>query len=206
MPTDAATVMRVVVGGKLAPGLTPAQAAAINPYRQSARVSGKVMSEQEAASAYVGETRQLYAIVAAIVFVVTLAIGVLAAPGDEIVTYSFIVAANILLWLFLFLLLRRRISAWTAAAGGRGSGLPPVGATVTVDDKGLDVAGTLHAWRALRIDQVDLADHTVRGTPSYLIERLSLATASDVVVLDAMMIDNGRLIVGNTWRRLRAGQ
>jgi hypothetical protein len=198
--------MRVVVGGKLGPELTPAQAAAINPYRREARVVGKVMSEAEAADAYIGETRQLYAILAAVVLVLSLAIGLLAPPGEEATTYSFIVAANLLLWLFLFFLLRRRISAWNAAAGGRGLGLPPQGSLVVVDDKGLEVAGKLHAWPALRIDQVDLADHRARGVPHYLIERLSLATASEVVVLDAMMIGNGRLIVGNTWRRLRAGQ
>ena len=198
--------MRVVIGNKLSPDLTPKQMAAINPYREAARLSGKVMSEEEASAAFVGETRQLYAILAAIVFVLTLAIGLLAAPGDQIVVYSFIVAANILLWLFLFLLLRRRISTWTAAAGGRGLGLPPAGTTVTVDDQGLEVGGKLHAWPSLRIDQVNLADFTSRGNPYYLIERLSLATANEVVVLDAMMIGNGRPIVGNTWRRLRAGQ
>jgi hypothetical protein len=198
--------MRIVVGGKLSPDLTAKQYAAINPYRQAARVSGKVMSEEEASAAFVGETRQIYAIFAAVVFVLTLATGLLAVPGDEAVLYSFIVAANLLLWLFLFFMLRRRISKWTADAGGRGLGLPPAGTTVTVDDRGLEVGGTLLAWPALRIDQVDLADHTSRGNPYYLIDRLSLATASEVVVLDAMMIENGRVIVGNTWRRLRAGQ
>ena len=198
--------MRIVIGGKLSPDLTPKQLAAINPYRPAARLSGKVMSEDVASAAFVGETRQLYAILAAIVFVLTLAVGLLAAPGDEIVVYSFIVSANILLWLFLFFLLRRRVSAWTAAAGGRGLGLPPEGTIVTVDDKGLEVGGKLLAWPALRIDQVNLADYTSRGNPYYLIERLSLATASEVVVLDAMMIGNGRPIVGNAWRRLRAGQ
>jgi hypothetical protein len=198
--------MRVVIGGKLSPDLTPKQEAAINPYRQEARVTGAVMSEDEASAAYIGETRQLYAILAGIVMVVTLAVGLLAEPGDEVTVYSFIVAANLLLWLFLFLLLRRRISAWNAALGGRGSGLAPKGTTIVVDDKGIEVGGKLHAWPSLRIDQVDLADHTARAVPLYLIERLSLATASDVVVLDAMMIGNGRLIVGNAWRRLRAGQ
>jgi hypothetical protein len=197
---------RVVIGGKLAPELTPAQTAAISPYRREARVAGKVMAEDEAAAAYLAETRQLFALLAGVVLVLSLAVGLLAPPGEEATTYSFIVAANLLLWLFLFFLLRRRISAWNAAAGGRGSGLPPRGSLVVVADKGLEVAGRLHPWPALRIDQVDLADHSARGVPRYLIERLSLATASEVVVLDAMMIGNGRLIVGNTWRRLHAGQ
>ena len=74
-----------------------------------------------------------------------------------------------------------------------------------MDAAGLGIAGRTIPWPALRIDQVELNE--VRGRQQlviYFIERLWLATASEAIVLDSVMIAKGRLLMGNAWLRMRS--
>jgi hypothetical protein len=198
--------MRVKIGNTVHPELTAAIEVATNAWRQENRVAGTVMTEEQATEAYTAETRQFFVIMAAIAVLLTMGVGLLMGPNEGPAVALVIVLINLLLWGGLYLIFRRRISTWNAALGGRSSGLPPAGTEIVVDDRGLSVGGTIHPWASLRIDQVDMVDFTQRNVPRYFVDRLLLATASEVLVLDAMMIGSGRLMVGNSWRRLRARQ
>jgi len=96
------------------------------------------------------------------------------------------------------------MARWHAALAQRNSGLAPVGTRLKIGAEGLTVGDGLLALPSLRIDQVELSEHRTRRMSIFLIERLTLSTASEVVVLDSAMIDRGRLFTGNVWRRLRA--
>jgi len=195
--------MRVVVDGKPQLELTAAHERGIRPMREVASVEGAVLSPDEATQAYATQQKTLFVILGAIVLVLTTSLSLLAAPQDQALVLAVIAAANLALWVFFYVILRRRMAAWNAALAQRSLGLPPAGTRVRIDAMGLTVDDRLLERAALRIDQVELSEHRARGVSIFLIERLSLATASEVVVLDSAMIGNGRLLTGNVWRRLQ---
>jgi hypothetical protein len=198
--------MRVRIGDKLAATFPPEQEKAINPYRVQDRVEGVVLSKEAATDAYIRQTKWLYAILCGLALALTLGAGLLAAAVDRAMTYSVIVAANLLLALALHLLLRRRVGQWNATLDARVAGLPAVGTTIVADGAGLTVGTKTHPWPSIEIEQVDLAQFTQQRSTVYFVERLLLAAGAERIALDVGMIGNGRLIVGNSWRRLREGQ
>ena len=117
--------------------------------------------------------------------------------------YAIGLGMNVVFWLALWLIVRYRIGKWNDGLAVRASGLPPVGTRIAVEEAGLVVGTKTFPWPSLRIDQVELRKFGQRYRNVYFLERLSLATAEEVVVLDAAMMDKGMLLIGNVWHRLR---
>lgn len=197
--------MRVVVDGKPQAELMAEQEAGIRAMRRADAVNGTVLSAEQATAAYVTQQKTLLVILGAIALVLTTSLSLLVGPDEQESVLAAIFLANLSLWVFFYFVLRRRRAVWKAALGLRASGLPAAGTRLRIDGAGLSLDGRLIELPSLRIDQVELSEHRARGVSIFLIERLSLATASEVVVLDSAMIDGGRLLTGNVWRRLRTG-
>jgi hypothetical protein len=81
--------------------------------------------------------------------------------------------------------------------------LAAAGSAISVDAVGLGIAGQIFPWPALGIDQVEFARFGNRHLDVFMIERLLLTAPTGRVVLDPVMMQNGRVIVDNVWRRLR---
>jgi len=82
----------------------------------------------------------------------------------------------------------------------------PAGSTVRLDEAGLTIAGRpLLPWSALSIDTVELQRMSgSRGGGYFIIQSLLLATEGDSIKLDLAVLTNGRDILDNVFRRLRA--
>ncbi len=196
--------MRVLIRDELHDNLTPEVERSVSSVRKTERVEGAVLSPDDATRFYLSQTKRIFMSLAAIVLVLSLGLALLADPHDWAITIGCAIATNVALALVFVIMLRRRGRIWNATLSAHASGLPPVGTAIVVDGPGLSLGGRTIPWSALRIDQVDFNE--VRGNRyavAYFIERLSLATATDVVVLDAAMIAKGRLLIGNAWVRLR---
>jgi hypothetical protein len=82
--------------------------------------------------------------------------------------------------------------------------MPPLGAPVVVDLAGLGVGADLHPWNDLAVSAIDITATSFNDVPLTLIERLELdAGGARPIVLDAVLISNGRAAVDEIWRRLR---
>ncbi len=196
--------MRVLIGDKLSNSLTPEQEFNISSVRRSERVEGTILSPDQATGAYLSQVKWVFTGLAGFVLVVSLGLSLLADPRDQAMTFGGALVVNLALILFFILLLRRRRRIWNDRLPARASGLPSVGTTIVVDAAGLSLGDRTIPWPALSIDQVELNE--VRGRQRlvvYFIERLWLATASEAIVLDSVMIAKGRLLMGNAWLRLR---
>ena len=195
--------MRVLIGDKPQGELTAMQAGGINPVRKEERVEGTVLSADEATRAHIGRTKLLFMILGGIALVVTPGVSLLADPQDQAMILALAIGSSLVAVLVLAFLLCRRVRVWNARLAQHGAGLPPSDTPIVVDSAGLGIAGRTYPWPALRIDQVDLAESSREQGTVYFIECLSLAAGSETIVLDVAMIANGRLIVGNVWRRMR---
>ena len=194
--------MRVLIGNKLQDAFTPEQEGYISSVRQEERVEGAILTPEAATAAYISQTKWLFIILGGISVAASFGMTLLADPPDQAVVFGGAVSINFALALVLTWMLRRRVRIWNEKLGPRASGLPPVGSKIVADAEGLVAGGRAIPWPTLRIDQVELAEFTTRRVTVYFIERLSLADAVGPVVLDAAMVEKGRLIVGDVWRRL----
>jgi len=202
--------MRVLIDGKPVEALTAKQERALRLSRTEAVVQGSVLAATEATDAYIGQTKRLFVILGSIAIVLILGISLAGAISDPIDGWLTVPAGIVVagaLALFLNLLLRHRIRAWNRALGHHGEGMEPAGTEVGVDAEGLSLAGKVFAWPSLAIDQVEMTSYRAgTDTPEtfHVIDRLSLAAATRVIVLDKAMMQNGPLLVDNAWRLMRA--
>src|SRR5882757_7222570 len=202
--------MRVLIDGKPVDPLTVKQERALRLSRTEAVVQGSVLAATEATDAYIGQTKRLFVILGSIAIVLILGISLAGAISDPIDGWLTVPAGIVVagaLALFLNLLDRHRIRAWNRALGHHGEGMEPAGTEVGVDAEGLSLAGKVFAWPSLAIDQVEMKSYRAgTDTPEtfHVIDRLSLAAATRVIVLDKAMMQNGPLFVDNAWRLMRA--
>jgi hypothetical protein len=195
-------MMRVVVDGKPQLGLTADQKRGIRPTRQFEQLESVVLTAAEATEAFAARQKLFAAILIVACFLLT-GLVALNAPAFETVFRAIAVLLNLALWTALFVILRRRSAAWRAALPERASGLAAAGTRIALTPTGLVVGTRLLEWPSLRIDQVEFSKHINRNATRYEIERLSLASAREVVVLDSAMIRDGHHVVGNAWQRLQ---
>jgi len=202
--------MRVLIDGKPVDTLTAKQERALRLSRVEAAVQGSVLGASDATNAYITQTRRLHIILGSIGIVLILGISVAGAVSDPIDGWLMVPAGIVIagaLALLLHLMLRHRIRAWNRALGHHGEGMAPAGTAIGVDAQGLSLAGEVFAWRSLAIDQVEITSYSAGGdSPDtfHVIDRLSLAAATRIIVLDKAMMQNGPLLVDNAWRLLRA--
>ena len=93
---------------------------------------------------------------------------------------------------------RRRVEAREA--------LPqlPAGTAVRLDAAGLTVDGRLRAWTSLTIDEVRIRRRQGSESRITYTERLVLNDGVRPIPLDAMFLGNGRAVLRQAWRQLRA--
>jgi hypothetical protein len=93
---------------------------------------------------------------------------------------------------------RRRVEARAA--------LPqlPAGTAVRLDAAGLSVDGRLRAWSSLTIDEVRIRRRQGSESRVTYIERLVLSDGALAIPLDAVFLGNGRAVLRQAWRQLRA--
>ena len=163
-----------------------------------------MLSPDDATAAYISQTKWLFFIMGGLCLFVTSGVALLAEPSDRALTFGGAVVANLALAAFLFIVLRRRTAIWRSKLGLRMIGLMPAGSQAGFDDSGLRIGDRVLPWASLSIDQVELAEFTSQRTTVYTIERLLVDGPSGRIVLDPAMMRNGRLIVDNVWRQLRA--
>jgi hypothetical protein len=82
--------------------------------------------------------------------------------------------------------------------------MPPPGALVLIEASALGIGEDRYPWSELVVEALDVTATTFNDAPLCLIERLELSGGgARPVVLDALLIKNGRAVVDETWRRLR---
>jgi hypothetical protein len=93
---------------------------------------------------------------------------------------------------------RRRVEARAA--------LPqlPAGTAVRLDAAGLSVDGRLRAWSSLTIDEVRIRRRQGSESRVTYVERLVLSDGALAIPLDAVFLGNGRAVLRQAWRQLRA--
>ena len=199
-------MMRILVGNKPRDPLTEKQERNISLARQAESLQSSILSTDEATRIQMAGTRRAFIVIMGATVVFSLVIASVADRADQPVTFGAAIVINIALALFLFFfLVRRRNSLFAASLGPRVSGLAAVGSKISLDATGLSIAGQVFPWLALGIDQVEFTKLSTRYLDVFLIERLLLSAPAGRVVLDPAMMQNGRVIVDNVWRRLRPG-
>jgi len=144
-----------------------------------------------------------FGILATIAAVLIIGIALMADPQDASVIQP--VAAIILLLLlgFVYFIYQWRTKAWDERIANRIESMAKAGSAVQVSDLGLDLAGRIFSWPALKIDSVEFIQVSSEDSTNFIIERLLLVSAGHSVVLDSALLQNGRVIVDNAYRRLR---
>jgi hypothetical protein len=196
--------MRVVIDGKPHDPLTPVQEKEINLFRDQPVVEGVVLSADEATRLYVRGVKRTFAVMTALVLVLSIGIALVADPADRAIVFGWVGICVAALALFYFISLRRRMSKWQADLERRRTSLAAEGSVVRVDASGLAVSGISFAWSALAIDTVEFRRISSKRLTLYMFERLLIANPAGAIALDVAMIRNGHFIVGTAWRRLRA--
>lgn len=203
--------MRILIDDKPVDRLTPKQEKTFFLSKVQEAVKGRVLTPAEATEVFIAQTRRWYTIVGGIGLVLmagAVIAGVVGEPGSAIVFIPFGLVMIGALVLFMKWMLRRRTRAFTASIAHRVEGLMPVGTVLAIDAVGLSVGSQTFAWPVLAIDAVELTSGSLpsgdTSTPIILVERLSVTAGPKTFLLDRAMIENGALLVDNTWRRLHA--
>jgi hypothetical protein len=205
------SAMRILINDKAVDALTPKVAKSLMLSKVQSEVKARVRTPAEATEFYVSQTKRWFIILGAVAVVAMAAIsiaGLSYEPNDApILIVGLLIIIGALL-LFMVLLLRHRVRTWNARLKHRGEGLPPAGTAILLDDKALSVGSDIFAWPALSIDQVELSRSSVQSGDTssvvHIIERLSVKAGSKSVTLDRALLENGLLLVDNTWRKLSA--
>jgi hypothetical protein len=202
--------MRVTIDGKPVDGLTPKIEKSLLLAKRVETTEGTVLTADDAVRAFVGQTRTWYAILGAIGVVLMLAIGIggaIADPIDGTVVALGAGAMVVLLVFFLWWLLQRRIKTFTASVDRRRVGLPPNGTRVAIDKEALTVGTERLNWPRLAIDLVELSRSSASSGDTsetvHIVERLTLAGATQPITLDRTMISNGLVLTDNVWRNFQ---
>ena len=199
--------MHILIDDKPSDPLTPAQQRDISLWTMKDSFQGSMLSADEATRAFTRKTKWLYVIATVLFFVLGCSVALVANSSDQLPIFAAIVVITLLLAACQFLLLRRRTRIWNERMSRRLLGLAPSAGRIGFDTIGLGVGDRVLPWGTLAIQQVDFIRHSIgltggRRSTMYIIERLSLTSPSEAVVLDTAMMASGRLIVDNVWRRL----
>jgi hypothetical protein len=207
-PGDGGFVMRVVVNGRPADQLEASIERQLVSGSPHARVEGAVMGADEAVAATARNLRILYGVLCGLAAVIMLGvlIGVGAyEPRDLVWLVPFVLLLGGGLGLFMRFTYRRNTGKVRQRAVEQLPRMPPTGAVVVVEADGLGIGQDRYAWSALAVGAIDVSATTFNDAPLNLIERLELeGAAGRPLVLDAVLISNGRAVVDEIWRRLRA--
>jgi hypothetical protein len=203
--------MRILINDKPVSELAPKVEKSLMLAKVQPEVKARVLTPDEATRAFFAMTKRWFAILGGggVVFMLVIAIaGIVGDPMDGALVAVGAVVAGTALFLFLWWLLGHRMRSWNRKLQHRSDGLPPAGTSILLDDKALSVGSDVLPWRSLAIDQIELTGGSVpsgdTSTLVHLIERLSLASGGRTFVLDRAMMENGTLMVDNTWRKLSA--
>ena len=195
--------MRVLVDGKARGPLSPTEEQDIRQFRAEESVEGAVLSANEAGRAQASQTRLLFMILWAVAAIVAVVMASLAEPADQAMVFVAAVVIMGALGVFFAVVLWQRKRRWQRDLPRRLEGMAPAGAAIGVTAAGVAVAGHIFPWPTLAVEQVELARFGARYRTMFTLERLTLAGPGGVVVLDPALIQNGHLIIGNAWRRMR---
>lgn len=199
--------MRIVVNDKPSDPLTPAQHREISLWTKKNSFQGSMFSADEATRAYLSQTKWMYIVATSLFFALGCGLTLLVEPSEQSWMFVFMVGFTFLVAAYQFFRLRRKARLWNERMSGRLLGLAPSASKIGFDTAGLGVGDRLLPWGTLEIQQADFISYSVAapraGTRTvYTLERLSLASPSGPIVLDAAMMGSGRLILDNVWRRL----
>jgi len=205
------SAMRILINDKPAGALTPKHERDFMLGKVQQDVKAMVLAPAQATEAYIAQTKRWVMILGGIALVLMLGIAIAGLVGDpldgDLVAVGAVFIAGAFM-LFMYLLLGHRIRTWNRKLQHRSEGLPPAGTAIFLDAKGLSVGAEIFAWPQLAIDQVELTEGSLASdgqtTTIYVVERLSLLAGTKAIVLDRAMLQNGLLLVDNTWRKLRA--
>jgi hypothetical protein len=202
--------MRVVVNGKAADQLEPAIEKQLVSGSPHEHVQGAVMGAEAAVAATGRNLRILYGVLCGLAAVIML--GLLIGVGSyEPRDLTWLIPLVLVLAGALALLLRFTYRRNTGKVRQRAveqlPRMPPPGAVVVVDAGGLGIGQDRYAWSALAVSAIDVTATNFNDAPLNLIERLELDGATGrPLVLDAVLVSNGRAVVDEIWRRLRASR
>jgi hypothetical protein len=196
-------MMRVLANDKPHDALTPAQERNISLWTVKDMGESSMLSAEEATVAYLGQIKWAFGISGCLFILLTAGIALAAKPSETSFAYGAIIVLDLSAVAALLFFLRRRKRLWNEQMGLRLMGLAPAGSRIAFDAAALHVGGEALPWLSLQIDQVDFTRFTNRRAEFFIIKRLSLTSPVGPVVLDPVMMRNGRMIVDNVWRRLR---
>ena len=195
--------MRVLINDKPGDPLTPKQERMLSLARTQDSAESSVLSAAEATQSYIRPIKRLFVIAGVLFALIACSVPLVAEPSERVFASGFGIAASLLVAVALSYALRRRARIWNERMGLRQLGLPPLGSRIGFNATGLSIGGQAALpWSSLQVHQVDFAEFTSRYTSMFMIERLSLDAPSGPLVLDPMMMRNGRVFVDNIWRRL----
>jgi hypothetical protein len=198
--------MRVSINGRPAQDLGAGLERRLTVRKVMEVVEGVVLTPDEAVAQQTRRMKLIFGFVLGLAGVIGL--GALAAivasePGDLPLVAAIFVALGAGLG-FLVRYAYRASVVRTRARIDQMSALTAPGAAVRVDDTGLTVGTTLYAWSDLALDEVGVAEVSTNEGSSLYIDRLMLSSRGRSIDLDLLALKNGRHILNQTWRRMRA--
>jgi hypothetical protein len=195
--------MRVLIAGSVHDPLTPAQEKDVRQFGAEESVQGVVLPTDEATKALVGKIKLVLMIFWGFIAIIAATIASLAEPSDLPVVFTGAVLSVGGLGLFFAFMVWRRRQSWQQDPPRRLAGMAPAGTAIGVDAAGVAVGAQIFPWPTLSIEQVEMLKLGAKYRTLFTLERLVLAGAGGVIVLDPVLMRNGHRIVGNAWRRMR---
>jgi hypothetical protein len=201
-------VMRILLNGREVAALEPGLAARLKATPAFDLAEGMVLTSAQAVESAMGRLRVLYVVVLGIAGAIMLAALWMAASYEPsslaMVLPVYLVLAGGLAFLVRFFWRRRaaQIEARVAALAGLALGEP--GAAVRVDPAGLTVGPAHFPWSVLQVEEVSVVATSFDESTVEFVERLNLASGGRTLVLDTVMLSDGRVIVSCAWRQLCA--
>ena len=204
------SAMRILINDKPVDELTPKLAKSLVLAKVQPEVKARVLTPAEATESYIKRIKRWITVATAlalVLMVVVVIAGLSYEPQDAPVVIPVMLLSVGGLILLVTFSLRRRVRLWNAKLLHRTEGLPPAGTAIFLDDKALSIGSDILAWPALVIDQIELTRATLQSDDSatvvHVIEHLSLKAGAKSIVLDRAIIENGAVLVDNTWRKLQ---
>jgi hypothetical protein len=167
---------------------------------------GVVLTADEAVRAAGGGLRLVYttAVVVASVLVVAVIAGTaFYEPGDLVVFVPVVLVLGGALAFFMRFMYRRRMSQARRRTSEHAPRLPTPGTPIRVDAAGLTIAGATTPWPSLAIEAVEITQSSANDSSVAWIEWMTLTGPRGSILLDILLIKNGRLLIDAAWCALR---
>ena len=199
--------MRVLLNGQLLGGLDAGLERRLAGGVSNRPIEGVALSAEDSIAARASQLRlMLGAATAFVVFSMALNLFLVAARAPQAMSLVWLIVAIVLgvtlaLVFGLYALMlgahRRRVEARPD------TGLAPQ-TVVRVDAAGLTIAGLVLPWAALTANELWVRERQGNRQRVTYVERLTLSDGHRPVALDALFLSNGRAVLEQAWRRLRA--